>query len=565
VSILLFFTGAAVEEGLVTVVSSVVMDEYREEPIVTAVSIGVPEEVQTYTPEEEGLTVIAAVTEEDMPVEIRQVDALAIIIGEDGGAQTEELTLIAVCTVTRDEYREERLVQVVAGCFGQTEVYEERLATVVSEITEQDYFLQEESLTIVSEVSGVDYFYEELLVTITAAITETDITGVAFEQPTVTIVAEIIGEDGLVPSAEQPIVYVMSEAYVEDLWHQISERLVTFVSDALTDDRQNYLHESQFIAVAIIKSNLMDALAPKVKGLNPRPGETAVSINQKVGFYIVAGGLSGDGVDISTVKVKINGVEYDTGDPEFSYSGSPSQYYIEVGHPDWNYEQALSVEINASSLCGIAMVPITYGFTSEWQDSLTRTDVGNIELYKAEDYSFDILTVEEDWVRQGVVRYTAELEVWWGRYQKLPYIENLEMMISAGDTNAQGKEILENGWLSVKVGDGDFVTMYANTKIDLGPMFTHSKRSLFFKLLVPEIAVTTKYFVLELRFEPEMFFPYGRFQYAKGVYSSAGNMIALMPNVHIYRAYVFDAEMWDQLVALGIVTSPFWRGEDHQW
>jgi hypothetical protein len=211
------------------------------------------------------------------------------------------------------------------------------------------------------------------------------------------------------------------------------------------------------------------------------------------------------------------------------------------------------------------MVPVTYSFTAEWQDSLTRTGVGNIELYKAGDYSFDILTVEEDWVRQGVVRYTAELEVWWGRYQKLPYIENLEMMVSAGDTNARGKEILENGWLSVKVSEGSFVPMYAGTKIDLGPMFTHSKKSIFFKLLVLETAATTKYFVMGLKFEPQMFFPYGRFQYAKGVYSSAGNMIALMPNAHIYRAYVFDAEMWNQLIALGIVTSPFWRGEDHQW
>jgi len=139
------------------------------------------------------------------------------------------------------------------------------------------------------------------------------------------------------------------------------------------------------------------------------------------------------------------------------------------------------------------------------------------------------------------------------------------MMVHAGETNALGKEILENGWLSVKVGDGSFVPMFADTKIDLGSMFTHSKKSLFFKLLVPEVAATKKYFVLTLKFEPQMFFPYGRFQYVKGVYSSAGNMIALMPNAHIYRAYVFDAAMWNQLITLGIVTSPFWRGEDHQW
>ena len=565
-SILLFFTGGAFEEGLVTVVSTVVVDKYREEPVATVVSIGISEEVQTYTPEEEGIVAVVSVSGEDHPVEIRQVTAVALTIGEDGGAQTEWLENVVICVVRCDEYLEERLLaQVVALVFSQTEVYEERLVTAASETIGEDYFYEERSLTIESATTGADYFYEERLVEIASETTGWDLAGVAFEQPTLTIVAVTIGEDGIIPAPEQPIVYVMSEGYAVDLWNQYSERLITVASDTLPEDNQNYFNESQFVAVGIIKSSLMDAVAPKVKGMSPRPGESAVSRNKKVSFYVVAGGLGGDGVDISTVKVTINGVEYGAGDPEFSYSGSPAQYYVEVGHPNWNYEQAVAVEINAISICGMAMIPVMYSFTAEWQDSLTRTGVGNIELYKAGDYSFDILTVEEDWVRQGVVRYTAELEVWWGRYQKLPYIENMEMMANAGNTNAQGKEILDNGWLSVKVSDGDFVPMHASTKIDFGPMFTHSKKSLFFKLLVPESAATKKYFVLGLRFEPQMFFPYGRFQYAKGIYSSAGNMIALMPNAHIYRAYVFDAAMWNELVALGIVTSPFWRGEDHQW
>ncbi len=565
-SILLFFTGGAFEEGLVTVVSTVVVDEYREEPVGTVVSIGISEEVQTYTPEEEGIVAVVSVSGEDHPVEIRQVTAVALTIGEDGGAQTEWLENVVICVVRCDEYLEERLLaQVVALVFSQTEVYEERLVTVASETIGEDYFYEERSLTIESATTGADYFYEGRLVEIASETTGWDLAGVAFEQPALTIVAVTIGEDGIIPAPEQPIVYVMSEGYAVDLWNQYSERLITVASDTLPEDNQNYFNESQFVAVGIIKSSLMDAVAPKVKGMSPRPGESAVLRNKKVSFYVVAGGLGGDGVDISTVKVEINGVEYGAGDPEFSYSGSPAQYYVEVGHPDWNHEQSVSVEVSAISICGMEMVPVTYGFTVEWQEEITRTGVGNIEIYEALNYDFDVLTIEEDWVRQGAVRYTTELELWWGRYQKLPYVENIEMMVRAGDTNATGKEILDNGWLSVKVGEGSFVPMLADTKIDLGPMFTHSKKSLFFKLLVPETAATTKYFVLSLKFEPQMFFPYGRFRYGKGIYSNIGNMISLRRNAHVYRAYVFDAEMWNELVMLGIVTSPFWRGDDKQW
>jgi hypothetical protein len=377
------------------------------------------------------------------------------------------------------------------------------------------------------------------------------------EEPIVVLESETLSEDYYYEERELSAeVEVLADLYIEE--PTIENEVVT-----TEEDLQNYYDEPLCELLAIIKSSINDAVAPVVKGRSPRPGETTAPLNQKVAFYVC--GMMGDGVNIDEVKVKINAVEYKKGDPEFSYSGDPMQYFIEVGHPDWNYGQTVSVEINAKSLCGAQMTAELYNFTAEWQDSLTRKGVGNIELYQAADYSFDILTVEEDWVRQGVVRYTTELEVWWGRYQKLPYIENLEMMAQAGSTNAQGKEILDNGWLSVKVDGGSFVQVSADTKIDLGPMFPHSKKSLFFKLLVPETAATKKYFVLELKFEPQMYFPYGRFQHGKGIYSNAGNMVALMPNSHVYRAYVFDAAMWNQLVALGIVTSPFYRGEDHQW
>jgi len=96
-------------------------------------------------------------------------------------------------------------------------------------------------------------------------------------------------------------------------------------------------------------------------------------------------------------------------------------------------------------------------------------------------------------------------------------------------------------------------------------MFTHSKKSLFFKLLVPETAVTTKYFLLSLLFELEMFFPYGRFMFSEGIYSDSGNLIEVHPDKRVYRAYVLSNAMWNALALLGFSSSPPLRGDDKQW
>jgi hypothetical protein len=96
-------------------------------------------------------------------------------------------------------------------------------------------------------------------------------------------------------------------------------------------------------------------------------------------------------------------------------------------------------------------------------------------------------------------------------------------------------------------------------------MFTHSKKSLFFKLLVPETAVTTKYFLLSLLFELEMFFPHGRFMFSEGIYSDSGNLIEVHPDKRVYRAYVLSNAMWNALALLGFSSSPPLRGDDKQW
>jgi hypothetical protein len=140
---------------------------------------------------------------------------------------------------------------------------------------------------------------------------------------------------------------VDSQSYIEP------PREIDAVGGVEIVDLQTYVESIEIGARAIVKSKLITPAAPKLKGRSPQQGETAVPINKRVAFYLM--GIPGDGVDIDQVSVRINNVTYTKADPEFHYAGTPDQYYIEVEHPDFNYGQAVEVEVTAKSLCGVPL------------------------------------------------------------------------------------------------------------------------------------------------------------------------------------------------------------------
>ncbi len=120
--------------------------------------------------------------------------------------------------------------------------------------------------------------------------------------------------------------------------------------------------------------------APLLVSFNPRPGQTLVDINLPVGFGVMA--VGGDGVDIDSVTVQIGAETYQNGDPEFSYTGTSSEYAIMVAHADWGLEEAVAIKINASSMLGAPAVEKSYGLLTKWDPSLTRKGRGRIELFE---------------------------------------------------------------------------------------------------------------------------------------------------------------------------------------
>jgi hypothetical protein len=305
------------------------------------------------------------------------------------------------------------------------------------------------------------------------------------------------------------------------------------------------------------------ASPPLLRSLAPVNDETRVDINRPVSFILHA--QNGDGVDIDSVTVQIQSEIYQNGDPEFSYAGDANEYSIIVTHPNWDPEETVTVKINASSLLGGTIDEKEYSFTTKWDPFLTRKGNGRIELFETGKYELSLLTIQEDWVRQGVARYTADLELWYGRYMNIPKADDVQLVVVAGDSVRRGTDVVENGYFKVRVGgSGSYIPMYEDTVIHLGQMYPNTKKLIGFELLVPEDAMTKGYVMFELQFTPKIARLWGQYPWGIGLYGSGWGIQKFHLDRIYYRSYVFDRSAWSVLET-GIAASPSYRGEDKQW
>jgi len=426
----------------------------------------------------------------------------------------EEGTVVAEGVITADEYWEEG--EVVGQAAISAEEEEQGLVTGVGVITEDEYWEE-------GEVVGVGV--------------------ISADEQEECVVAGI----GVITADEQ------------------EERVVAGGAVVAGEDYQTYREERGLVAAGRIRGVVAMPSAPIVTWMEPAPGQADVLEDLPIRFALQC--ENGDAVDITSVLVVVNGIQYDYLDSQFTYVpyDQGQKMVISVAAGPFSLEQTVSVVINASSQLGADMATKSYSFKTIWDPIKTRRGYGRIELYKPNEYDWNILTVQEDWVRQGVERFSPELEMWYGRYMHLPKLEGMKFKAVAGDTNAEGKEILDNGWLSVKFGDGSWVPLYLSTEIDLGVMYTNTMKNFFLKLLVPETAQTVKYAMLKLVFTPAAAFLYGLYPYGKALYMGSDGLLSLHPNIFVYRAYVMSAAMWNQWQALGFVSGPMWTDEDKQW
>lgn len=308
------------------------------------------------------------------------------------------------------------------------------------------------------------------------------------------------------------------------------------------------------------------AVAPVVKNRKPNIDETAVLRSTTVAFNIISGDGS-DGVDINTIVVNIEGTDYANGDPEFDSDGGVLNYRITITlAAAFSYSQAVDVKIDADSVGGASMTQDSYSFTIMIDPDDARSGRARVELYLPSVYSSPVLTIQEDWLLKGTTRYTPTLELWYGRNQNLSRCDEIELSAIAGATNALGKEIVDNGYLSVKLeGESAFTALTAAQVRRFGGFFSNTKKTIDLKLSVPGGAATVGYILIELRFEVKRTFLYGTNLFGQAIFADKGSYYKPHPSSVFYRAYLFSSAMWQELEGVGFKQGGVGIGHDKQW
>ncbi|MBC8385074.1 MAG: tandem-95 repeat protein [Candidatus Cloacimonetes bacterium] len=120
---------------------------------------------------------------------------------------------------------------------------------------------------------------------------------------------------------------------------------------------------------------LNDTQPPYVGLFDPAPGSVDVPIDSNIMFHIFD---SGEGVNLNSVAVTVEGSVYDVNDTQFfSYTGNSLEYIITIDLPDFQMGDVIDVQINGVDLGGMPMETYSYSFTciedndapftAEWQ------------------------------------------------------------------------------------------------------------------------------------------------------------------------------------------------------
>lgn len=151
-----------------------------------------------------------------------------------------------------------------------------------------------------------------------------------------------------------------------------------------------------------------DLIPPQVDNEDPAPGTRGHDLDSNIEFDITD---NNSGVDISTVVVTVDGVEYRDGDAGFSYTGTKADYHIVINpSSDFILDTPVFVKIEASDLAIVpnVMPPHEYSFNHPIPDNdppyVQNTNPGpgdtnvpldsNISLHVLDDISgVDITTI----------------------------------------------------------------------------------------------------------------------------------------------------------------------------
>jgi hypothetical protein len=132
-----------------------------------------------------------------------------------------------------------------------------------------------------------------------------------------------------------------------------------------------------------------DKTAPTVTNLSPQQDSIQVPLNTLLILDIAD---SGDGVDASSVTIKVNDntvysgntAKYSSAYGECYRTGTKADYtFIYQSNETFSFDQPISVMVNATDLAGNAMVEYSYSFTTEMRSFGENKKVGSDNLNKS--------------------------------------------------------------------------------------------------------------------------------------------------------------------------------------
>jgi len=147
------------------------------------------------------------------------------------------------------------------------------------------------------------------------------------------------------------------------------------------------LQNSETITITVF---LGDISAPTVNGLSPAANSTQAPLDGLVTLNIAD---AGDGVDACSVTININGnivytgdtVDYNSSYGDCHRTGTKANYtFIYQPHAASDYDQTVSIVVNARNLAGNTMTPYSYSFVTETRSfgENKKVNSNSIELTK---------------------------------------------------------------------------------------------------------------------------------------------------------------------------------------
>ncbi|OQX82998.1 hypothetical protein B6D60_11225 [candidate division KSB1 bacterium 4484_87] len=104
-----------------------------------------------------------------------------------------------------------------------------------------------------------------------------------------------------------------------------------------------------------------DTDAPYTARWVPAPDSTNIAVDANVTFHIYD---DGEGVNLNSVVVNINGTIYTADSTNFSYSGTPNDYYIQIDPPmDFSFGEIVNVSIDAADNSANANIMSTFRYS----------------------------------------------------------------------------------------------------------------------------------------------------------------------------------------------------------